>query len=82
MTRALFECREQTTYKLSAIAASSLLMATAVTATWYRFAMHTGAADVSPFEVALTLLLVLGGTVSYSSSCTSNIIKLVLQQAP
>ena len=57
-------CREQTTYKLAAIAASGLLTSTAVLATWYRFTMHTGVEEFPIMEFGLTLLLVLGGIVS------------------
>ncbi|KXZ45494.1 hypothetical protein GPECTOR_54g235 [Gonium pectorale] len=54
--------REALTYRISAIAATVLVLSIAVVATYYRFEWHLEEAGEMPWdEVAATLLLVLGG---------------------
>lgn len=58
--------REQSVYKVSAIAASLGISSLAVAAVWYRFVWHlndTGG-EFPVGEAAATLLLTLGGAVS------------------
>ena len=56
--------QQQNTYQFAAIAASSLLVATAVVATYIRIAVHLNNGDQFPYtELAATLALVAGGTV-------------------
>jgi hypothetical protein len=63
-TNKRFDCREQFTYKLSAIAATSLFIGLAVFATYYRFINHGG--NVSSFPVLefwCTIAMIGGGVV-------------------
>ena len=58
--------REQTVYKMSAIAATLGIGSLAVAAIYYRFAMHMAASggEFPLGEAAATLLLTMGGAVS------------------
>ena len=61
----LHVCREQTIYKVSAIAASAAIIALAVGAVHYRFMWHMKQGHEFPTAEALaTFCLVLGGIVS------------------
>ena len=57
-------CREQTTYKLAAIVASSGVTAMAISAVYFRFSWHMQNGSEFPMlEAAATLLLTFGGVV-------------------
>ena len=62
--------REQTVYKMSAIAATLGIGSLAVAAIYYRFAMHMAASggEFPLYEAAATLLLTMGGAVSPPST--------------
>ena len=57
-------CREQMTYKVSAIAASVGVTALAIAAVYYRFSWHMrDGAEFPTIEAIATLLLTVGGVV-------------------
>lgn len=65
MLTAAFTCREQTIYKVSAIAASAAVIALAVGAVHYRFMWHMKHGHDFPTAEALaTFCLTIGGIVS------------------
>ena len=65
MLTAAFSCREQTIYKVSAIAASAAVIALAVGAVHYRFMWHMKHGHDFPTAEALaTFCLTIGGIVS------------------
>lgn len=69
LTQALFR-REQTVYKISAIAASAAVIALAVGAVHYRFMWHMKQGHEFPTAEALaTFCLTIGGIVSFHSFC-------------
>ena len=59
-------CREETTYKFAALAATGGVAAAAIVAVHYRFTWQLAysGAQFSGLEAAMTLLLVFGGVVS------------------
>ena len=69
LTEALL-CREQTVYKISAIAASAAVIALAVGAVHYRFMWHMKQGHEFPTAEALaTFCLTIGGIVSLHFFC-------------
>ena len=61
-------CREQTTYKVAAIAASAGVTAMAISAVYFRFTWNMRDGSEFPMlEAAATLLLTFGGVVSLRS---------------
>ena len=68
-TKSANQCREQTVYKLSAIAASTAVIALAVAAVHYRFTWHMKQGHEFPTAEALaTFCLTIGGIVRFLTS--------------